>query len=421
MVDTPSAPGPRRRTLLHAAAESTPRLSWPWRSRCTLSIQAGGQRYLPHIRTAMQGARKSICVELYMCNAGALFDEWLGVWAAAVARGVEVRLLLDAIGSLGLRDEDAERLCAAGVTLQWFNPVRTGHLIATLVRDHRKLIIVDDQRAWVGGMGIDDRYDPRISGEEAWMDAMVACEGPVVADFRSLFDQAWHLAAAGPLTGAVRWRLGGHPRPAARRAHADTTWARVNGSRGGRNNPLMRTLVRRVLRAREGVWLCTPYFLPPRSLLKALLYTARRGVPVHLTLCGQHTDHPWLRYAGQHYYQRLLEAGVHISEYDARFLHLKAAQADQWSTLGSFNYDRWNSSWNLEANVEAVDGEFADHVRALRERLDKESVHISAADWAARSHWQRWRNAFWNRAGLRLIKVLGGLWRVARQRPGGDG
>lgn len=405
---------------LTASPHADIRLSWPWRSRCTLSIQAGGQRYLPHIRTAMQGARKSICVELYMCNSGALFDEWLAVWKAAVARGVEVRLLLDAIGSLDLDDDDAERLRAAGVTLQWFNRVRPGHLIATLIRDHRKLIIVDDERAWVGGMGIDDRYDPRISGEEAWMDAMVACEGPVVADFRSLFDQAWQLAAAGPLTGAVRWRLGGHPRRSpARRAHADTTWARVNASRGGPNNPLMRTLVRRILRAQESVWLCTPYFLPPRSLLKALLYTARRGVPVHLTLCGPHTDHPWLRYAGQHYYQRLLQAGVTISEYDARFLHLKAARADQWSTLGSFNFDRWNSSWNLEANVEAVDGHFADHVRALRERLDTESVPICADQWGKRSAWQRWRQALWNQAGLRLIKILGSLWRTARQRPGG--
>ena len=355
-----------------------------------------------------------------MCNAGALFDEWLSVWRAAVGRGVEVRLLLDAIGSKGMTDQEIQQLEDAGVSLMWFNPLRAGHLISALVRDHRKLIIVDGERAWVGGMGIDDRYDPRIAGDEAWMDAMVASEGPVVGDFYALFVQTWRLAQAGPITDAVRWRFTGQQKLPSRRDHADTTWARVNAARGGRNNPLIRSLVRRVLRAQESVWLCTPYFLPPRSLYKALLHAARRGIPVHLTLCGEHTDHPWIRYAGQYYYARLLDAGVQIHEYNTRFLHLKGARVDQWSTVGSFNYDRWNSAWNLEANIEAVDDDFADHMQRLAERLNAESTHITAEAWATRGLAVRCRNAIWNQVGLRLVKLLRGLWATATKRPAAD-
>ena len=405
-----------QKTLIVGAEGVTARLSWPWRSRCNLSIQTGGLRFLPHIRTAMQSARTSICIELYMCSSGVLFEEWLGVFSAAVQRGVAVRLLLDDVGSAGLSRQDQQRLRDAGITLLLFNPVRMGHLISALVRDHRKLIIVDDERAWVGGMGIDDRYDPRRHGDDAWMDAMLACRGPLVADLRMLFDQAWRLADAGPVSGAVRWRLTTQPPQPVRQDRRNTTWTRVNAARGGRRNPLIRTLVRRILRSRDAVWLCTPYFLPPRSLYKALLIAARRGVSVHLTLCGEHTDHPVIRYAGQHYYQRLLDAGVQIHEYAPRFLHLKAARVDHWCTMGSFNYDAWNSSWNLEANVETVDRGFALRMAELKVFLDTESVHVTREAWHQRGALTRARTAFWHVIGLRLLALARGIWSTATAR-----
>ena len=414
-MNTPPVPDTR-----HHADNTAARLRWPWRNRCTLSIQAGGRRYLPHIRTAMQSARHSICIELYMCSSGLLFDEWFTVLSTAVKRGVSVQLLLDDIGSADLSRHDQRRLHEAGVTLLFFNPVRMGHLISALVRDHRKLIIVDDTRAWVGGMGIDDRYDPRLNGDAAWMDAMLACRGPLVADLRMLFDQAWRLADAGPVSGAVRWRLTAQRPEPVRQDRRNTTWARVNAARGGRSNPLIKTLVRRILRARTEVWLCTPYFLPPRALYKALIIAARRGVSVHLTLAGEHTDHPAIRYAGQHYYPRLLDAGVQIHEYQPRFLHLKAARADNWSTMGSFNYDVWNSSWNLEANVETVDHGFAKRMAEMKCMLDNESRLITRDGWDKRGLLSRARSLFWHGIGLRLMKVIRSIRATATARPTAD-
>ena len=382
------------------------RLIWPWRSPCRLRLLAGGGRFLPHIAAALQGARKSIDIELYMCISGQLFEEWLEILTGAVQRGVRVRLLLDAIGSRGLRREDETRLVQAGIELHWFNVTTITHPLAALIRDHRKLIVVDGQRAWSGGMGIDDRYDPRLSGNRAWMDAMVECTGPVVDDCGELFEQVLALARRGPVTHALRWRFHHQGVMPTADVEPEITHARLMAARGGNNNPLLRTLVRQILRAQRDVWICTPYFLPPRSLYRALLFAAHRGVRVRLTIAGPETDNPPILHAGRHLYAPLLAAGVEIREYMPRFLHLKAARVDSWATLGSFNFDHWNSSWNLETNIEVVNRRFARTLEALRLQLERDCMIIDPRDWQTRGTLVRWYQGFWYWLGMRVIRWL---------------
>lgn len=404
----------RRRT--HSSPSG--QLAWPWREGCQLRLQAGGMRFLPAIRTAMQSARRSIEIELYLAASGALFDEWLHVLGERATAGVRVRVLLDAIGCDELRSDDWQRMSAAGIEVRRFNPWQWRRPLAVLVRDHRKLVLVDGERAWVGGFCLNDESDPRIVGELAWFDGMVACRGPVVDDFTTLFEQSWTLAGLGPIHDPVRWRLHRHAVPPLPDAGLTRGWARVQAARGGRNNPMLRTLVHHVLRAEREVWLCTPYFLPPRSLYTALLVAARRGVAVRLTVPGPSTDHAVLRHAAHHLYQRLLHAGVLIEEYQPRFLHLKAARVDHWCTLGSFNYDRWNSSWNLEANIEIMDLDFCRQLRTLQTRLSQDSQRIAPERWARRRRWRRWREQFWYWFGTRLIYRLHALRRLALPRNG---
>ena len=394
-------------------------LTWPWRESCHLRLQAGGMRFLPAIRTAMQSARRSIDIELYLAASGALFDEWLRVLGERAAAGVRVRVLLDAIGCDELHSEDWQRLNMAGIEVRRFNPLQWRRPLSALVRDHRKLVLVDGERAWVGGFCLNDESDPRIAGDQAWFDGMVACRGPVVDDFTALFEQSWALAGLGPISDAMRWRLHRHTVPPLPATEQPQGWARVQAARGGRNNPMLRTLVHHVLRAEREVWLCTPYFLPPRSLYKALLLAARRGVDVRLTVPGASTDHAVLRHAAQHLYQRLLHAGVCIEEYQPRFLHLKAARVDHWCTLGSFNYDRWNSSWNLEANIEIIDLDFSRQLHALQARLSGDSQRIAPERWRRRRRWRRWREQFWYWFGTRLIYQLRALRRLALPRSKG--
>lgn len=377
-------------------------LSWPWREQSPCCLYAGSASFLPAILDSLQAAKRSIDIELYICESSRLLDEWIAILEERARAGVHIRLLADAVGSDGLGYRDRRRLEDAGITLRWFNRLlRPGF---ALMRDHRKLIIVDDTLAWVGGMGLSDAIDPRVRGERAWFDAMVAMRGPVVADWRRLFDQAWD-SADRPPRRLRRWRrrLRGLDQPPPTGA---TAMARATASRGGLRNPLLYALLRRLATARERVWVNTPYFFPPRRLVAALVRAARRGVKVQLGVAGPCTDHPSFRYAGQHYYSRLLRAGVEIYEYQPCFAHLKAAIVDDWCTVGSCNYDRWNNYLNLDANVEVVDPDFRASLDAVRRDMLAHSERIDPWQWTHRSWLDRARQSFWFWFGVRAMNLL---------------
>jgi phosphatidylserine/phosphatidylglycerophosphate/cardiolipin synthase-like enzyme len=144
---------------------------------------------------------------------------------------------------------------------------------------------------------------------------------------------------------------------------------------------LVKSLLVRVRRAESRVWIATPYFLPSRSLRRALIQAARRGVDVRLQPCGGQTDLPPVLYAGQRFYPRLLRAGVRILEYEPRFAHLKTVLIDQWVSLGSCNFDYWTLHWNKEANQNAIDGPLAEAVKESFERDFRQSREWTLERW----------------------------------------
>ena len=381
-------------------------LSWPWHANCDCRLLYDGAVFLPRILEQLQQARRAIDIELYICESGALFDEWMAVLEQR-ARQIPVRLLIDTIGSEELKASDRQRLFASPIEVRFFNRPQLPATLRSLIRDHRKLILVDQRIGFIGGMGILDECDPRKSGDRAWLDAMVEMHGSVIGDWQKLFEQSWDLAQT-PLGSSVRWRLrGGRVRQPL--AQHDCGMARANASRGGLHNPLLFHLSHRISRAQRHVWLNTPYFFPPRRLMRALRHAAERGVRVELTTTGPVTDHPSLRYAGQYYYRQLLDAGVHIHEFQPRFAHLKAAIVDDWCTLGSCNYDRWNNHWNLDANVEVIDPDFRQQMLELRHAILSQSSHVQPDSWQQRPLLQRLRQGFWFWFGSRLIGLLRAL------------
>ncbi len=379
-------------------------LSWPWHGNSQCQLLYDGSVFLPRIMDLIAQARAQVDIELYIFESGQLADQWLTLLEQCSARGVSVRLLIDSIGSEDLNSADWQRLQRSAVSLREFNPPHWRAGLGNLIRDHRKLILIDGQVAFVGGMGVTDDCDPRIDPQRAWLDAMVEIRGDVVRDWQRLFEQSWELAD-GSLGNPLRWRLSGN-RMRAPAAQSDHGMARVNASRGGRHTPLLFHLSHHISRAKQFVWLNTPYFFPPRRLVRALKYAARQGVQVEICTAGPITDHPSFRYAGQYYYRQLLQAGVHIYEFQPRFAHVKAAIADDWATLGSCNYDRWNNHWNLDANVEVRDADFRAELLRLRQSILAQSVRVDALRWRQRSWARRLRQAFWFWFGTRLINLL---------------
>ncbi len=357
-------------------------MSGVWREANHFQLLPEAARFLPAMFEAVGAARESLLIELYLMESGRLATMVIDALLAAASRGVSVRLLLDGYGAMGLSTADRRRLEAGGVALRWFNPLGWHSLARNLTRDHRKLVVVDGRVAFTGGFGAVDDF------LEAWYEVAVRIEGPVVDDWVRLFVSLWDSPMTRDNQGAPRaqCRLPGAAVPS-----RGTMRGRVVWGRGYRYQAIRLSLQRRVDEARQRIWICTPYFVPTLSLRRRLARAARRGVDVRLLLPGGDHDHPGVRYAGQRFYGRLLRAGVRIFEFQPSFIHAKFSMVDDWVSLGSCNFDHWSLQWNLEANQEVDDADFATEVAALFERNFAASREVHRDDWARRPRGQRFK------------------------------
>ncbi|MBD2838055.1 phosphatidylserine/phosphatidylglycerophosphate/cardiolipin synthase family protein [Pseudomonas sp. JM0905a] len=376
---------------------------FPWKSGNRFELLIDGPQFFPTMLTAIARAEHQVALELYLVEDGHCSQALVDALCVAAVRGVRVRCLFDDFGCLKLGAALRERLCEAGVMLQFYNPLRWRHGFSNLYRDHRKILVVDDRQAFIGGTGATDEFWDPSQETSRWHEVMVAIEGPLVAHWQLIFDYQW-LANL----GRRPWKPGeapglAHlpPYPAVgeglgRLAYADAS----------QHRDIVQSLVRSIRTARNRVWLATPYFLPSWKVRRALIKAARRGVEVRLLLTSRHTDHPPVRFAGQRYYPRLLRAGVRIFEYQQRFLHLKMVLADDWVSVGSCNFDHWNLRFNLEANLEALDPNFTLAVDACMRQDFSDSREITMDDWHARPLVKRLRQRLWGWLDRLVVNLL---------------
>jgi phosphatidylserine/phosphatidylglycerophosphate/cardiolipin synthase-like enzyme len=380
---------------MNGASGARPSFLFPWRDGNRFTLLVDGDRFFPDMLAAIGAAREEVCLAMYLFESGAVADRFIDALAAVARRGVAVRLMLDAYGALALKAHDRERLATSGVALVFYNPLRLSRWLGNLVRDHRKLLIVDQRVAYTGGAGITDEFDPPDEPDRRWHELMLRIEGPVVADWRELFARFWRdhstpaLSPARPPCGPISGGMAG----------------RVVQSRWPRLTEIPRSLIKRINNAERRVWFMTAYFVPSWRLKRALRNADRRGVDVRLLVPGPITDHPGVRHAGRRFYHRLLAHGVRIFEYQPRFLHAKCVLIDDWATLGSSNHDRWNMRWNLEANQEIEDSRLAAELQGLFEADFARSVECLLADWRARPWWARWREYFWGMVDHLLMRL----------------
>ncbi|WP_156181499.1 phosphatidylserine/phosphatidylglycerophosphate/cardiolipin synthase family protein [Halomonas sp. PR-M31] len=361
-----------------------------WQDGNRFTLLPESRCYLPAMQSAIDRAQVSILLELYLMESGRLTRRVIDALNRAAQRGVSVRLMLDGFGAMQLSDKDRQRLRDAGVALRFFNPLAWRGLSQNLTRDHRKLLVIDEQLAFTGGFGATDEF------LETWFEIAVRIEGPVVNDWVKLFLQLWNSSLTRGETKNLPVRLLNTQRIQQEIAKTppDNECAmrgRVIWGQGYRYQAIRFSLHYQIAHARERIWICTPYFVPTLSLRRRLVRAARRGVDVRLLLPGESHDHPGVRYAGQRFYGRLLRAGVRIFEHQPMFIHAKFSLADEWASVGSCNFDHWSLQWNLEANQEIQDAGFASQVVTLFEQRFARSHEILLQQWKRRSWWQRMR------------------------------
>ena len=314
-----------------------------------------------------------------------------------------VRVLYDSVGSLGTPAAYFDRLRQAGIAVCEFNPVNPLRLqqdsrLSINNRDHRKLLIVDNQVAFTGGINISRVYSSSSFGQRrtskpsageqppAWRDTHVRVRGPVAEQFRTLFEQNWQgqrcPADAQPAARPAPERAG---RMAVRLVAADPATQR---------SEFYVALLSAIDHARRRVWLTYGYFVPDERMLDALRAAARRGVDVRLMLPG-FSDFWAPFHAGRAHYDDLLDAGVRLFERRDALLHAKTAVIDGvWSSVGSTNLDWRSFVHNYEADLLVLDRGFAQDMEELFGRDEAAGHPVLADEWKRRGLKERFLEWF---------------------------
>lgn len=297
-----------------------------------------GEEALEAMLDAIANATQSIRLEMYIFHAGTVADKFREALTQACRRGLQVKVLLDALGSAYLPESFWREFRDSGGEFRWFNPIG---LLRIFIRDHRKLLVCDEAIGFVGGFNIATEYcgDGVNSG---WCDLGLRLTGPLARELAAEFD---HMFACADSRHKPFARL----RKSARTKTVSISEVQLLLGGPGRNNPLKRAVANDLKNARE-VLVVSPYFVPPRKIRRSLSGLARAGATVRLILPGK-SDLPIVRLAAQSYYRRLLRSGVEIYEYQPQILHAKLFIIDNTVYGGSANLDARSLYINYEVMI----------------------------------------------------------------------
>ncbi len=376
----------------------------------TLTLLYNGGEYFPRLVSAIDSATHSVYLETYIYATDAIGRMVTEALQRATRRGVRTHLLLDGYGSAHLSAAWLEELRASGVGVLKFRPAISwlSFRRQRLRRLHRKLAVVDERIAFVGGINISDD----VPGGEILkprLDYAVEVQGDTVAQIHASMRRLWTLVS---WTNFKRQHKLEKLQPA--RAHAaqqKVIFMLRDNLRHRRD--IEHAYLKAIGGARHEIIIANAYFLPSQRLRRALLHAAQRGVKVVLLLQGK------VEYRMQHYatlalYDELLRAGVEIHEYHASYLHAKVAVVDgSWATVGSSNIEPFSLWLAREANLVVRDAGFAGSLRAsLLQEMAQGALRLEHSTWSKRSAWMR----LLTRISYALVRVLTGVIGYARGR-----
>jgi len=348
----------------------------------TLTTYTYGQDLYDDMLAAIEGAQRQVLLETYIWKGDEVGERFKKALADAADRGVEVHCIYDSFANFVVSPR-FKRFPASMKVLPYpvYNAGWRFFDLRRYGRDHRKILVVDDSVAFVGGYNIGAAYATE------WRDTHVRVTGPAVWDLKRAFADFWNLnrrrllgASARPLLlgTAAEWE----PRIRVHR-NVPRLWM----------FPIRGMYLEAINRASRNIWMTQAYFLPDTDFVEALEAAAQRGVDVRL-LVPHKSNHIVADWVSRGYYAQLLRAGVRILRFREAMVHAKTATVDgTWSTVGTANIDRLSLTGNYEVNVETIDGAFA---RTLEEvfQLDQTNcLELTLAEWEARDLHRRFTEA----------------------------
>ena len=351
----------------------------PWVDGNSVQLLINGEQYYPRVFEAMAQAREEILLETFI-----IFDDKVGqqlqqVLIDAAQRGVRVEVAVDGYGTADLPTEFISAMTDAGVSFHAFDPQPrlVGMRTNLFRRLHRKIVVIDGERAFIGGINYSADHLGDF-GAMAKQDYAVEVTGPVVAQVHAASKRLMSPVLQPP--SAVR--------PVTEPAGASSA-VLVERDNGLRSTDIETHYLQAFRGAKQRIVVANAYFFPGYRLMRELRNAARRGVDVRLILQGQ-PDMRWVRALSRLLYNYLLRDGVAIHEYCQRPLHGKVALVDdEWSTVGSSNLDPLSLSFNLEANLFIRDRAFNQQLNQHLQALASEQCKPVTLERMIRGYWWR--------------------------------
>ena len=355
-----------------------------------VQILLNGDGTYPQLWKDLGSAQRTITVQMYYSQPGAVADTMAKYLIEKARQKVRVLLLLDAFGSQPLKREWLQRVKAAGVEVVWLRPLRWYSLQKAAQRSHVRVVVVDGRIGYTGGFGLADYWLGDGHHEDQWRETNVRFEGPTVAALQATFAAGWAEATGELLTGDMFF--------------PKSSFAEVGNMKAGLmhsvpsmgSTPAERFLALTIAGARKSIYISNSYFVPGENFMQLLLAAQRRGVDVRVITVSNKTDVKTTWYAGRTYYEKLLEGGVKIYEYQPTMMHAKSMVVDGiWSYVGSMNFDNRSLSFNDESLLVALDPAigaqmdsiFMDDMKASQEmKLDeflKRPLSNKVLEWCA--------------------------------------
>src|SRR5262245_52667161 len=341
-----------------------------------------GQTAFPAMLEAIAAAKHHVHVEFFIFHGDGIGKEFLSLLAKKAREGVQVRFLYDAIGSRKLSRRDLEELRQAGGKISQFLPINLFRRRFQInMRNHRKILVVDGEIGFVGGLNIGDEYRGMNPRYGYWRDAHMRLQGPVVGDVQRVFAEDWDFSSDERIVDA--------PADAPRYFKAkdgggDVPMQVIDSGPDREIKGIREIYFAAILKARKRVWIASPYFIPDAGLLDALRLAGHLGVDVRL-LNQFRPDHWIPQYCAHYYWNEVFPAGVKIYQYARGMMHSKMILVDgEWATVGTANLDNRSMHLNFEVNCLIYSPQEVAKLEGFFLRDLRDSIRLDAAAFRRR-------------------------------------
>ena len=372
------------------AAVATRFTALPFTLGNTLELLVNGRQTFPRMLEAIATANHYILLQTYILHADDIGNQFKDALIARAQKGVRVYLLYDGIGSYSLSRRYLHELREHGVQVGCFRSSRGfNNPFQINFRNHRKILVVDGEIAFVGGLNIGDEYlgkDPKLGD---WRDTHISVQGPTVECLQTAFLQDWYWAQREVLK--VSWQTNKGPY----QATSDRQTAFVLSTGPADPQPVCSLFFLNLInRAQKRLWIASPYFVPDSSTLNALKLAAIRGVDVRILLPAM-PDQKLVYWCSFSYYDELKEVGIQVYRYQPGFMHQKVILCDQEiAGIGTVNLDNRSFFLNFEVMTFIIDPNaateptsFINEVEAMLEADWQDSRLVDLSKYAQKPLW----------------------------------